>query len=45
MLTSFTKSDQTRNLSRQMANEIAAYDKYMDWFEYPSGLKGLIMLI
>ena len=40
VLTSFSKSEPNQNLSTRVLQNIDTYFKYMDWFEYPSGLKG-----
>ena len=40
ILTSFIKTDPKENLDSLFSNEIAAYNDYSKWLQFPSGIKG-----
>ena len=41
ILTSFIKTDPKENLESLFSNEIAAYNDYSKWLQFPSGIKGI----
>ena len=40
ILTSFSKTESKRDFEGLISEEVAAYNQYMKWSEFPSGLKG-----
>ena len=40
ILSSFTKSVESKNLESLISREIIAYRNYTKWFRFPSGIKG-----
>ena len=41
IITSFSREDPKNNFESLISGEVAAYYKYMKWFEFPSKLKGI----
>ena len=41
IITSFSRADPKQNFESLISGEVAAYYKYMKWFEFPSKLKGI----
>ena len=40
ILSSFTKSVESKNLESLISREVIAYRNYTKWFRFPSGIKG-----
>jgi len=41
IISSFTKTDGTKNLESLIDDKFAAYRKFTKWFKFPSGIKGV----
>ena len=41
IISSFTKSEPNEKFEKFVTEKFQEYDKYIKWFQFPSGLKGL----